>query len=76
MDSDCLWIEMEIKGNEQGILCIGIYTIYWNYSVFCGHSLGKAPGTILGLGSNISHSLFVDWVEHPDIFGGKVMHQG
>jgi hypothetical protein len=23
---------------------------------------------ITGLGSNIGHGLFVDWVEHPDIF--------
>jgi hypothetical protein len=30
VDSDCLWIEVEIKGNEQGIKCIGISTIYWN----------------------------------------------
>jgi hypothetical protein len=24
--------------------CIGISTIYWNHSAFCGHSLGKPHG--------------------------------
>ena len=27
-----------------------------------------AFGALTGLGSNIGHGLFVDWVEHPDIF--------
>jgi len=49
-----------IKGNEQVIESIEISTIYWNHSAFCGHSLDKPHGTIFGLDSNISHSLFVD----------------
>ncbi len=52
-----------IKGNEQVIESIGISTIYWNHNAFCGHSLDKPHGTIFRLGSNISHSFFVGWVE-------------
>jgi len=49
-----------IKGNEQGIKCTGISTIYWNHNAFCGHSLAKPHGTIFGLGSNISHKMAED----------------